>query len=81
MKNLVILGAGTSGTMMSNHLRKALSNDEWKITIVDQKDLHYYQPGFLFIPFDIYDTEDVIRDVEDFIPRGVDLVKAKIDKS
>ncbi|HMU06765.1 MAG TPA: FAD/NAD(P)-binding protein, partial [Kaistella sp.] len=57
MKNLLILGAGTSGTMMANHLVKELRDDEWKITIVDQYKTHYYQPGFLFLPFDTYKPE------------------------
>ena len=51
MKKIVILGAGTAGTLMSNKLIKELSQDEWSITIVDQNKTHYYQPGFLFIPF------------------------------
>ena len=34
-KNIVILGAGTAGTMMSNHLRRALK-DDWTITITNQ---------------------------------------------
>ena len=54
MQKIVILGAGTGGTMMANHLRKRLDNDEWEITIIDQNKKHYYQPGYLFIPFDIY---------------------------
>jgi len=57
MKKLVILGAGTAGTMMANKLRKALEREEWSITIVDQFKTHYYQPGFLFIPFGIYQME------------------------
>jgi len=42
MKKLLILGAGTSGTMMANHMNKKLSKDEWEITIVDQYKTHYY---------------------------------------
>ena len=52
MKNLVILGAGTAGTMMASHLKKKLNKSDWAITIVDQYKTHYYQPGFLFLPFD-----------------------------
>ena len=59
MKQLLILGAGTSGTMMANLLRKSLSRKEWNIIIVDQEETHYYQPGFLFLPFDIYNTKQV----------------------
>ena len=51
MKKLLILGAGTAGTMMLNKLNTALDKNEWQITIVDQHETHYYQPGFLFIPF------------------------------
>ena len=53
MKKLVILGAGTGGTIMANKLRKVLDRSEWEMTIVDQHQTHYYQPGFLFIPFGI----------------------------
>ncbi len=80
MKRLLILGAGTAGTMMANKLRKALSTDEWKITIVDQHKTHYYQPGFLFIPFGIYNKEDVIKPKTDFIPAGVNMIFSSIDK-
>jgi sulfide:quinone oxidoreductase len=59
MKQILILGAGTSGTMMSNHLRKALPKDKWSITIVDNQKTHYYQPGFLFLPFDLYQTDQL----------------------
>ncbi len=51
MKELLILGAGTAGTMMANKLIKTLDKEEWRITLVDQYKTHYYQPGFLFIPF------------------------------
>lgn len=80
MKRLLILGAGTSGTMMANKLRKALATSEWNITIVDQHKTHYYQPGFLFIPFGIYSRHDVIKPKADFIPLGVDLIFSSIDR-
>lgn len=80
MKKLLILGAGTAGTMMANHLRKKLAIKEWEITIVDQFKTHYYQPGFLFLPFDIY-TEDQVKKVgKTFIPKGVNYVQKKIEQ-
>ena len=80
MKNLVILGAGTSGTMMANHLVSKLSKKDWRITIIDQYKTHYYQPGFLFLPFDTY-TEDQVKKVgKKFIPKGVNYIQKKIDK-
>jgi len=79
MKNLVILGAGTAGTMMANHLVSKLPKNEWKITVIDQYKTHYYQPGFLFLPFDIYTTKQVKKDGKKFIPKGVDYIQKKIE--
>ncbi len=80
MKNLVILGAGTSGTMMANHLVSKLPKKEWQITIVDQYKTHYYQPGFLFLPFDIYNENQVKKVGKKFIPKGVNYVQKKIEQ-
>lgn len=80
MRNILILGAGTSGTMMANHLNNNLSQKDWKITVVDQEETHYYQPGFLFLPFDLYKTKQVKKSIKKFIPKGVDLVNEKIDR-
>ena len=80
MKNLVILGAGTAGTMMLNKLYKELDREEWEITIVDQYKTHYYQPGFLFIPFGIYKKEDVIKPKHNFFPPGTRVIFSAIDK-
>jgi sulfide:quinone oxidoreductase len=78
VKRILILGAGTAGTMAANKLRPRL-DDSWEITIVDQDTSHYYQPGFLFIPFGIYTANDVIKPKADFIPAGVNLITSEID--
>ena len=79
MKKIIILGAGTAGTMMANKLRKALDKKEWNITIVDNDKMHYYQPGFLFIPFGTYKKKDVVKPISKFLPKGVELIWSKID--
>ena len=80
MKKLVILGAGTAGTMMLNKLHNVLDRNEWQITIIDQDETHYYQPGFLFIPFNIYTKKDVIKPKRDFFPTGIDVIQSEIEK-
>jgi sulfide:quinone oxidoreductase len=80
MKNLVIIGAGTAGTMMANKLHQALPTDQWSITVVDKDNLHYYQPGFLFIPFGIYEPEDVVRAKTEFFPKEVRFVLNEVDR-
>jgi sulfide:quinone oxidoreductase len=79
MKSLLILGAGTAGTIVANKMRHLLDNDEWRITIVDQHETHYYQPGFLFIPFGMYSKNDVVKPKRDFIPQGVELIMSPIE--
>ena len=80
MKKIVILGAGTGGTIMANKLRKVLERDEWSITVVDKDPNHYYQPGFLFIPFGIYSKHDVVKPKASFIPAGVKFIVNDIDR-
>lgn len=80
MKNLLILGAGTAGTMMANHLYKRLPKDNWTISIVDKEKEHYYQPGYLFLPFDIYKPKQVKKSIDKFIPKGVHLIRQEIDR-
>jgi len=80
MKKLLILGAGTGGTIMANRLRKILEKDLWDITIVDQSKTHYYQPGFLFIPFGMYTKDDVIKPTLKFLPGDVAVIFQEIEK-
>ena len=79
MKTLLILGAGTGGTMVANKMADELDPREWKIIIVDQHETHYYQPGFLFIPFGIYKPRDVVKRKRDFIPPHVEFVISDIE--
>ena len=53
---------------------------EWEISIVDKHRTHYYQPGFLFIPFGIYNRNDVIKPKGDFFPSGVNVIYSDIDR-
>lgn len=80
MKNILILGAGTAGTIMANQLRKKVRLSEWKITIVDKEGDHYYQPGFLFMPFRIYSEKDVVKPKRRFVGAGVDYREADVDR-
>ncbi len=80
MKTLLILGAGTAGTIVANKLRRELAPDEWSITVVDQRDTHLYQPGLLFVPFGAYEPERLVRPTRDFLPDGVEFVVAEVEK-
>ena len=51
MRQIVVLGGGTGGTLVANRLRQIFEPAEAQITVVDQDDVHVYQPGLLFVPF------------------------------
>ena len=79
MKNFVILGAGTGGTMVANKMAHELDPDEWKVIIVDQDENHIYQPGLLFIPFGMYSPTDVVKKRRDFLPPNVEFILSEIE--
>ena len=77
MKKLVILGAGCGGTMMANKMRKHL-DDDWSITLIDKDNIHDYQPGYLFVPFDINKPNEIRRSKREFIKPGVNFVISRL---
>jgi sulfide:quinone oxidoreductase len=60
-KQIVILGGGTGGTMTANRLRRRFDADEADIHVIDRDDRHVYQPGLLFVPFGLADTDEIVR--------------------
>ncbi len=79
MQRLLVLGAGTAGTMIVNKLRPRLDPGEWQITIVDATPEHHYQPGYLFIPFGTYRPDDVVKRSSSLVTDGVDFVIGEVD--
>jgi sulfide:quinone oxidoreductase len=80
MKNLLVLGGGTAGTMVVNKLRNKLPKDLWEITVIDQDQEHIYQPGLLLMPFGTYEPEQLVKKRQSFFPKGVDFIQAEIEK-
>ena len=74
MKKILILGSGAGGTMVAAKLRRELNELEWKISIIDNDEIHHYQPGWLFIPFGVYTAQDCAKPKREFIPPGVDFI-------
>jgi sulfide:quinone oxidoreductase len=79
MKTFLILGAGTAGTMIARKMAHALDLNQWKVIVVDKDEEHYYQPGFLFIPFGYYKREHVVKPIRGFIARGVEYVVSNVE--
>jgi sulfide:quinone oxidoreductase len=76
----LILGGGTAGTMMSNHLRRRLPASEWRMTVADRLNKHLYKLGSLFLPCCKYTESQIIRQASESMPRGVGFVQAEVDQ-
>jgi sulfide:quinone oxidoreductase len=77
---IVILGAGTGGTLTANRLRREYSEAEATITVVDQDDQHVYQPGLLFLPFGLTTVEDIVKPRSKQLHRGIAYHQSAIDR-
>ncbi|MFT9486301.1 MAG: NAD(P)/FAD-dependent oxidoreductase [Tepidibacillus sp.] len=79
-KNIVILGGGTGGTMVANHLAKGLNheikNGEVKLTMITAEEDHIYQPGYLFIAFGLQNPEHYVKKQKALVHPNVNLVIA-----
>jgi sulfide:quinone oxidoreductase len=78
MKRLVILGAGTAGTMVANRMRARLP-DDWAVVIVDPAGQHLYQPGLLFLPFGAHDESRMMRPRVRTLDRAVDWQQTSVN--
>jgi sulfide:quinone oxidoreductase len=77
---IVVLGAGTGGTLTANRLRRLYAADEVEITVVDQDDRHVYQPGLLFVPFGLTHPEDIVRPRARQLHRGITYRQSPIER-
>ena len=76
---IVILGAGTGGTLTANRLHKVYG-DSAEIIVVDRDDRHVYQPGLLFVPFGLADPEEIVRARHAQIHDGIEFRIAEVDR-
>jgi len=79
MKQLLILGAGTAGTMVANRMRRRLGED-WSITVVDPETTHLYQPGLLFLPFGARDERKMVRPRARTLGPGITWIQEAVDR-
>ena len=67
--HIAILGSGLGGIAMANRLSNML--DGAKITIVDGKEEHNYQPGYTLVASGVWPVEKVRDRNADFHPSGI----------
>jgi len=73
---IVIAGAGAAGLAAASRLVAAL--DGAKITIIDARIAHYYQPGFTLVGAGIKPAHYVVSSTAEYIPSSIDWVQEKV---
>ncbi len=79
MKRLLILGAGTAGTMVANKMRTRLP-ESWTITVVDPEEKHLYQPDLIFLPFGRVRADRMERPRRTTLGRGIEWIQEAVDR-
>lgn len=70
--HLVIIGAGAGGLALANRLTRRLSGA--RITLIDPRVDHYYQPGLSLVAAGLKPASYVISKTRDWIASGIELV-------
>ncbi len=75
--HIVIAGIGLAGQAATHRLRKALPNA--KITVIDGKKEHYYQPGYTLLATGVWkNAKKVIYDAGKLLPPGVNWIQSPV---
>lgn len=67
--HIVIAGAGAAGISMASNLLKRL--DGARITVIDAKRQHHFQPGYTLVAAGLWQPSQVVASNGDYLPRGV----------
>ena len=73
---IVIAGAGAAGLAAASHLANKL--DGAKITLIDARKEHFYQPGFTLVASGIKQSPYVVSTTREYVPGGVELVEERV---
>jgi sulfide:quinone oxidoreductase len=70
---IIIAGAGAAGLAAASYLARRL--DGAKVTLIDARKEHYYQPGFTLVASGIKTSPYVMSTTREYVPGGVELVE------
>ena len=71
--HIVIAGSGLAGLALAHRLRSAL--DGARITVIDAKRQHNYQPGYTLVATSVWPVGKVVDQNADLMPAGVEWVQ------
>lgn len=73
---IVIAGAGAAGLTLAARLRRQMPNA--RITLLDAKKEHHFQPGFTLVATGLWKPSDVTEQNAAYIPRGVEWIEQAV---
>ncbi|MBI2966344.1 MAG: NAD(P)/FAD-dependent oxidoreductase [Bacteroidetes bacterium] len=79
MKTILILGAGTGGTVVSHALRRKAGGDV-KIVLIDREKKHLFAPSLLWLMTGDRKADTISREINLFRKKGVEVVTGEIEK-
>ncbi len=72
--NIVIVGAGVAGLAVANRLSRQLPNA--KLTLLDSRQQHYYQPGYTLLASGVWKSADKVIDSNaKLLPTGINWIQ------
>lgn len=74
--SIVIVGAGAAGTALANRLSERL--DGARITIIDPRTTHLYQPGLSLVATGLKPASYVTSEESRWLPDGIDWITEKV---
>ncbi|SPY34164.1 transmembrane protein [Pasteurella canis] len=77
--NIVIAGAGAAGLTIASRLAARLDPTA-KITLIDSRIAHYYQPGFTLVAGGIKPENYVVSQTADYLPENVKWIQASVNE-
>ncbi len=80
VKRIVVLGAGTGGTLAANRLRRALPAEQVEVVVLDKDDRHVYQPGLLFVPFGRARPSSLVRSRSAQFAAGIEFRRTEVEQ-
>jgi sulfide:quinone oxidoreductase len=74
--HIVIAGAGAAGLALANQLVRRL--DGARITLIDPRREHWYQPGFTLVGAGLKDAAYPVSTTAEWVPPGATLIEASV---
>jgi sulfide:quinone oxidoreductase len=74
--HIVISGAGAGGISIANRLARSLQGA--RITIIDSREAHHYQPGWTLIASGLWDKNKALTKTAEWLPSSVNWVRGMV---